>query len=171
MTEGPRINILHVVVGIALLLIAGAIIFPVFGGHHHSPKIACMSNLKQLGTSTLIYMSDFDDRYPIKAWQDEIYPYAKYDDLYSCVEIVSEKKSKWGYAMNYEVLGKEVTTPENDAKTPILFETDALAPNVVANVGSRSTTRHKSKQDGIGGSNISFADTHTKFYKAGTPLP
>lgn len=170
MNEGPRINILHVVVGIALLLIAGAIIFPVVGGHHYSPKTACISNLKQVGTGTLIYMSDFDDRYPIKAWQDEIDPYVKNRDLYSCPEITNERKAKWGYAMNYELLGRE-QKPEDLSKIPLLFETDALAPNVVANIGSRSTTRHKSKQDGIGGSVITFADSSTKFVKAGTPLP
>lgn len=52
----------HLVI-ITILLVLAAILFPVFAHiPEKSPRVSCMSNLKQIGMASHLYMQDYDDR-------------------------------------------------------------------------------------------------------------
>ena len=107
-------TLIELLVVIAIIAILAAILFPVFAQARESArKTSCLSNLKQIGTATLMYTQDYDENFPTYAswtdrarvqnpldpndrpggttgpgrrpmWQWKIYPYNKNWDLYSC---------------------------------------------------------------------------------------
>lgn len=161
--ESPRLNILHVVLLIALIF--GVVAFPFLAkGRPITYKDVCQSHLRQLSVTTFIYQGDFDDRFPPETWFEATMPYSKTPSLYTCPD-VARKKAKWGYAMNYAIVGKAPAKVVDLTSSPMYFETDALAQNVVANIDARSTKRHGK------GSNVSFLDGSAKFINAEAKLP
>src|SRR5262245_19161226 len=56
-------TLIELLVVIAIIAILAAILFPVFAQARESAKAsACMSNMKQLGVATQLYLADYDDR-------------------------------------------------------------------------------------------------------------
>lgn len=62
----PRaFTLIELLVVIAIIAILAAILFPVFAQAKESAKATtCLSNMRQLGTSMTIYLSDFDGYFP-----------------------------------------------------------------------------------------------------------
>jgi prepilin-type N-terminal cleavage/methylation domain-containing protein len=59
-------TLIELLVVIAIIAILASILFPVFAqAKMAAKKIADLSNMKQLGTATFIYMNDYDDFFPI----------------------------------------------------------------------------------------------------------
>ena len=86
-------TLIELLVVIAIIAILAAILFPVFAQAKLAAKTTQgLSNIKQLGTSMLMYSSDFDDwRTPRSAsgnqygqleWKQLIIPYVKNQDIY-----------------------------------------------------------------------------------------
>lgn len=66
MNRNRAFTLIELLVVIAIIAILAAILFPVFAQAKASAKKASsISNLKQMGTATLMYMGDYDDVYPI----------------------------------------------------------------------------------------------------------
>jgi prepilin-type N-terminal cleavage/methylation domain-containing protein len=64
-------TLIELLVVIAIIAILAAILFPVFAqAKEAAKKTADLSNVKQLGTGTAIYLSDNDDLFPLQAGQD-----------------------------------------------------------------------------------------------------
>src|ERR687888_166883 len=58
-------TLIELLVVIAIIAILAAILFPVFARARESARRStCLSNLKQIGTATLMYLQDYDDTYP-----------------------------------------------------------------------------------------------------------
>jgi len=58
-------TLIELLVVIAIIAILAAILFPVFArARENARKANCQSNLKQLGTSMLMYIQDYDERFP-----------------------------------------------------------------------------------------------------------
>ena len=58
-------TLIELLVVIAIIAILAAILFPVFAQAREKARgIACMSNLKQMGTSSMMYIQDYDETYP-----------------------------------------------------------------------------------------------------------
>jgi general secretion pathway protein G len=58
-------TLIELLVVIAIIAILAAILFPVFAKAKKAAKQAsCISNLKQAGLATGLYMADYDDRFP-----------------------------------------------------------------------------------------------------------
>ncbi len=56
-------TLIELLVVIAIIAILAAILFPVFGkARENGRKIACISNLKQIGSAIMQYVQDYDDR-------------------------------------------------------------------------------------------------------------
>lgn len=89
-------TLIELLVVIAIIAILAAILFPVFAqAKMAAKKIRTTSQMKQLGTATMIYLADNDDMYPPKVrighgpanggsdpfnsmtWDDIIFPYVK----------------------------------------------------------------------------------------------
>src|SRR5947209_8086151 len=65
---GPRRNaaftLIELLVVIAIIAILAAILFPVFAqAREQARKTVGISNLKQLGTATMMYVQDYDERF------------------------------------------------------------------------------------------------------------
>jgi prepilin-type N-terminal cleavage/methylation domain-containing protein len=61
----PAFTLIELLVVIAIIAILAAILFPVFASaRENARKITCVSNLKQLGTSVLMYAQDYDENLP-----------------------------------------------------------------------------------------------------------
>lgn len=131
-------------------------------------KTQCLSNLKQLATAELLYLENNDQRFQAAAWSDPLMKYAKNPQLLNCPSAGAD--GKWGFAMNYELIEAKVEDAGNPESTPLFFEIDALAKDVVANFEARSTSRHKRREMPPAG-NVAFLDTHARFLKLGDPLP
>lgn len=64
-------TLIELLVVIAIIAILAAILFPVFAQAKMAAKsISCISNLKQIGTSFQMYLSDNDDGFPVVYRQD-----------------------------------------------------------------------------------------------------
>jgi len=62
-------TLIELLVVIAIIAILAAILFPVFAqAKDAAKKTQSISNMKQIGTSTLLYSGDYDDTYPISAY-------------------------------------------------------------------------------------------------------
>ncbi|MGI5819995.1 MAG: DUF1559 domain-containing protein [Armatimonadota bacterium] len=99
-------TLIELLVVIAIIAILAAILFPVFArAREKARQTSCLSNLKQLGTSMLMYVQDYDERFPNHntepgpagsvllpngattsrvQWMVALYPYYKNLDLMNC---------------------------------------------------------------------------------------
>jgi len=97
-------TLIELLVVIAIISILAAILFPVFARARESARRAsCMSNLKQTGLGMMMYMQDYDEKYPrgylsttqpspdgqewypnLWFWPQLLYPYTKSTQLYYC---------------------------------------------------------------------------------------
>ncbi len=61
-------TLIELLVVIAIIAILAAILFPVFAQARESARtISCLSNQKQIGTAVMMYLQDYDERYPWSA--------------------------------------------------------------------------------------------------------
>jgi hypothetical protein len=118
--------------------------------------------MKQVGTATAIYWSDYDDHMPLENWMECLEPTLKNPTLFVCPNIAKAKKG-YGYAMKYGVVGIDTVEVMDPAFTVMYFETDALGRSVVANLAARSG-RHNN------GSIIVSFDTHARFRRLTDPV-
>jgi len=90
-TEG--FTLIELLVVIAIISILSAILFPVFARARESARRAsCLSNLKQMGLATMMYVQDYDETYPNSFtdavansnWMVLLQPYTKSNQLYYC---------------------------------------------------------------------------------------
>ena len=121
-------TLIELLVVIAIIAILAAILFPVFAQARESArKTACLSNTKQLGTSVMMYVQDYDEMYPCNSWDGEnvfigttnndigkdtkaatqwpwrIMPYLKNRQVFVCSSDPSMGKNGWsGYSVGQD---------------------------------------------------------------------
>jgi prepilin-type N-terminal cleavage/methylation domain-containing protein len=95
-------TLIELLVVIAIIAILAAILFPVFArAREKARQTSCLSNLRQIGTSVLMYAQDWDEMYPISyqndavggigdasqiplTWPNRILPYIKNAQVFRC---------------------------------------------------------------------------------------
>ena len=77
-------TLIELLVVIAIIAILAAILFPVFAkAREKARQTSCLSNLKQMGTATAMYVQDYDETFPSgENLHDKVYPYLKSEDLF-----------------------------------------------------------------------------------------
>ncbi len=89
-------TLIELLVVIAIIAILAAILFPVFAqAKNAAKKSADLSNMKQLGMSTQLYMQDYDDTYAQAYWYK--------DDLGDTGGYVHWSASHYGYHKNKDM--------------------------------------------------------------------
>lgn len=95
--KSPAFTLIELLVVIAIIAILAAILFPVFAqAREKARQTSCLSNLKQIGLATLMYVQDYDETLPHTElgvdvdddheyyWGDMLQPYIKSWQLLTC---------------------------------------------------------------------------------------
>jgi prepilin-type N-terminal cleavage/methylation domain-containing protein/prepilin-type processing-associated H-X9-DG protein len=108
-------TLIELLVVIAIIAILAAILFPVFAqARAAARKTQCLSNLKQLGTGMMMYVQDYDERFPSwnwgffcnggnagagrdssAFWTMAIFPYTKSKQVYQCPDDILDWDDAW----------------------------------------------------------------------------
>ena len=92
-------TLIELLVVIAIIAILAAILFPVFARAREKARAnTCLSNTKQLTLGLLMYVNDFDERFPPSmsgwgsppGWETLTYPYVKNVQIYQCPDIINQ---------------------------------------------------------------------------------
>ncbi|HLV80802.1 MAG TPA: prepilin-type N-terminal cleavage/methylation domain-containing protein [Chthonomonadaceae bacterium] len=115
-------TLIELLVVIAIIAILAAILFPVFAqAREQARKTSCLSNLKQIGLATMMYVQDYDETFMWQPWPgqqcpdwylpicqpqygfwDTLQPYVKNQGLFSCPSN-SDPYYNGNYPMKYKV--------------------------------------------------------------------
>jgi prepilin-type N-terminal cleavage/methylation domain-containing protein/prepilin-type processing-associated H-X9-DG protein len=105
-------TLIELLVVIAIIAILAAILFPVFArAREQARKAACQSNLKQIGMAVMMYVQDYDEKYPMGTMYTGgffyrlLEPYVKNDQVWICptageIRSASARLYSGGYGWN-----------------------------------------------------------------------
>jgi prepilin-type N-terminal cleavage/methylation domain-containing protein/prepilin-type processing-associated H-X9-DG protein len=187
-------TLIELLVVIAIIAILAAILFPVFArAREKARQASCQSNCKQIGLAFMMYIQDYDEKYPRhcgqgpnwtcpsnNCWMYKVQPYVKNWQLFAC------PTASWGcnrgYGYNMSALDCKKLGVINHPAELIMI---ADARKKSADSGTLCPTpflNHNMNGGGCGwsgcnsadscladihneGPNIAFADGHVKWMK------
>lgn len=188
-------TLIELLVVIAIIAILAAILFPVFArARAKSQQTQCLSNIKQLGTATIMYASDYDQLLPqwvdtanqaakpspetaCLTWDTAIEPYTKSQQILVCPNnCMNSGGNIRGYAMPRYVSGAGAEQLPAPTATVLLTEkgyfgigywSDAAMESFYQMGNNVKYPEGTKNMPHNGGKNFVFADGHAKWYAAG----
>jgi len=164
-TSSPRrpasgFTLIELLVVIAIIAILAAILFPVFAqAREKARQASCLSNMKQIGLSLIMYVQDYDETFPNgrtsptdsaaqlaahygQGWGAEVYPYVKNAQVYKCPDDATTTVAANGanpaltpvsYLYNYNIpaFASSIAAQTAPASTVLLAECSGAQVNVV----------------------------------------
>jgi len=150
-------------VTLLILFVLAVILFPVFAKPREGHNRSCLSNVKQVALSFMIYSSDFDDKLPAGGdWQAAVWPYVKNDAIFHC-SVAQRGGSKkgiadpavFGIAANEALAGANLEKLAKPQLEPLAFDSTRLGKSEWAWLDTLPNPgRHE------GRNSIGFADGH-----------
>jgi len=143
-----RFSIVEALILLFVVVVLGAILFPVFARSSEKARQAgCASNLRQIVTAALIYATENGDRLPDAArWPEQLEPFVKNRMLYGCPADGDGADVSYGMDRTY---GREDPLAFPDRAERVLF--------LDVDRSGRPIARHN------GGTNCAFLDGHVKW--------
>ena len=144
-------TLIELLVVIAIIAILAAILFPVFAqAREKARQTSCLSNNKQIGLATIMYIQDYDETFPFEPWfgnnrfdgvpvlgsgvggasannyKDELQPYIKTQQIWICPTNIPNGSLKLappnlGYHMNGNVITRTGLSQAAIVATASLF--------------------------------------------------
>ncbi len=186
-------TLIELLVVIAIIAILAAILFPVFArAREKARQSSCSSNLKQLATAVLMYVQDYDERFPGSycalnptgwgRWHTVISPYVQNEQLFICPS-EPDRDYDLSHAGGYGYNGYGTTASNglgwrnkySSQWAPLLAK--VVYPAQMVMLGEPSAHTFDLRGYGgagqsyapdvrhNGGSNIAHVDGHVKWYK------
>ena len=123
-----RVSFVEWLVVVALLVIAGAIVFPLLTRARKTARFShCMDNMKELTFATLRYAEEHDDRLPDAAtWAQDVEPYLRARHVLKCP--ADKTNQAISYAMVRRWGGVKLEDIPNRAETILIYEVEQGTP-------------------------------------------
>jgi hypothetical protein len=153
-----RKKLIEILACIGIVLIVGAIVFPVFAQTKNGKGSPCLRNVKRLANGISIYQADHDGYLPLaRNWQDALYPYHRVRE----VNCDASPTKRYGYALYEPLLGKKAASVKEPQTQMMVLESTALIPNAV---GDESLLPNPGRHRGI--NYIGYLDGRAKAVKS-----
>jgi len=120
-------TLIELLVVIAIIAILAAILFPVFAqAREQARKTACLSNLKQIGLASNMYVQDYDETFPFAwgaagPWCYALNPYVKSAGISSSSQFPNNANSVWHCPTDASVPSITVTTFISYSSNPLVM--------------------------------------------------
>jgi len=185
-------TLIELLVVIAIISILAAILFPVFArARENARRTSCMNNSKQIGLGFMMYVQDYDERYPTYAstmpitypngtagstalWTHKIYPYLKNTQIFTCPSSGATYNGgyywtagggdtvAYGYNFLFGRSGVIVSLSSIQRAAETLLVADAAASYVIAPNTSIGSGSNVPVARHLETLNITYADGHAK---------
>ncbi len=158
--EPSWVMVLLVVGGVTLLM-RGLLVVMVFshsGPSESDTATRCLSNVRQMSRSALLYAQDYNERLPRdEAWVDLILPYNVNEFIYHCPAVQQSDVFAYGYAFNSRMGEKRLSLIGNRAGAGLIFDSMKMDRNASDPVTSLPYWPRHGRGDVMG-----YADGHAQ---------